>query len=85
MILHSDLAQGFAAERSITPYERQFGFSWYLCPVTLFEHSACLLINVEFGYCHLVQTPSATALAIEEAAITVLVKKSHKPHFASFV
>ena len=40
--------------------------------MTLFEQSAWLLINVEFGYCHLVEMPNATALAIEEAAITAI-------------
>ena len=56
----------------MTPYQHRFGFSWYLCPVTLFKQSEWLLINVEFGVCQLVKKPNATALAVEEAAITAI-------------
>ena len=51
IVVHPDLAGPFASERSITPYERQDGFSWYLCPVVVADKSEWLLVNAEFGYC----------------------------------
>lgn len=40
--------------------------------MTVFEQSAWLLINVEFGFCQLVETPNAAALSVEEAAILAI-------------
>ena len=72
IVVHPDLAGPFASERSITPYERQDGFSWYLCPVVVADKSEWLLVNVEFGYCQLVIAPDKTPNHIADAAISAI-------------
>ena len=67
LILHPDIVGQFALDKPVTPYERQVGFSWYLCPVIVADNSEWLLVNVEFGYCDLVEVNSVTA--VEQAAL----------------
>ena len=51
LVLHPDIVGQVALDKPVTPYERQVGFSWYLCPVTIANVQEWLLVNVEFGYC----------------------------------
>ena len=77
LILHPDIVGQFALDKPVTPYERQVGFSWYLCPVIVADNSEWLLVNVEFGYCQLVIAPEKTALHIGDAAIRAI--ENHLP------
>ena len=58
LILHPDIVSQFELDKPVTPYERRVGFSWYLCPVTVANAREWLLVNVEFGYCDLVESCS---------------------------
>lgn len=77
LILHPDIVGQFALDKPVTPYERQVGFSWYLCPVIVADNSEWLLVNVEFGYCQLVIAPEKTPLHIGDAAIRAI--EDHLP------
>lgn len=70
LILHPDIVSQFALDKPVTPYERRVGFSWYLCPVTVANAQEWLLVNVEFGYCDLVESDSATD--IEQSALDAI-------------
>ena len=70
LILHPDIVGQFALDKSVSPYERQVGFSWYLCPVPVADTHEWLLINVEFGYCDLVE--SGSAADIEQAVLDAI-------------
>lgn len=72
LILHPDIVGQFALDNPVTPYERQVGFSWYLCPVTVANAQEWLLVNVEFGYCQLVIAPDKTPLHIVDAASSAI-------------
>lgn len=72
LILHLDIVGQFALDKPVTPYERQVGFSWYLCPVIVADKSEWLLVNIEFGYCQLVIAPDKTPNHIADAAISAI-------------
>jgi hypothetical protein len=67
LILHPDIVGQFALDKPVTPYERQVGFSWYLCPVSVANKQEWMLVNIEFGYCDLVE--SGNAADIEQAVL----------------
>ncbi len=77
LILHPDIVGQFALDKPVTTYDRQVGFSWYLCPVIVADKSEWLLVNVEFGYCQLVIAPEKTPLHIGDAAIRAI--EDHLP------
>ncbi len=58
LVLHPEIVDQFTLSKPITSYQRQVGFSWYLCPLTVANKQEWLLINVEFGYCDLVESPN---------------------------
>ena len=72
LILHPDIVGQFALDKPVTTYDRQVGFSWYLCPVIVADKSEWLLVNVEFGYCQLVIAPDKTPNHIADAAISAI-------------
>ncbi len=72
LILHPNIVGQFALDKPVTPYERQVGFSWYLCPVIVADKSEWLLVNIEFGYCQLVIAPDKTPNHIADAAISAI-------------
>lgn len=72
IVVHPDLAGPFASERSITPYERQDGFSWYLCPVVVADKSEWLLVNAEFGYCRLANASEKASSYVEQALLNAI-------------
>lgn len=72
LILHPDIVGQFALDKPVTRYERQVGFSWYLCPVTVGNAQEWLLINIEFGYCQVVLAPQKNPLHIADAAISAI-------------
>lgn len=72
IVVHPDLAGQLASGCRFTPYDKRFGFSWYLCPVTVAQEPEWLLVNIEFGYCKLVIAPEKTAHDIADAAIMVI-------------
>ena len=77
LILHPDIVGQFALDKPVTTYDRQVGFSWYLCPVIVADKSEWLLVNVEFGYCQLVIAPETSPVYITEAALTAI--EHHMP------
>jgi hypothetical protein len=69
-ILPPDTLAMFDIDKPVTPYEYRPGFSWFLCPITVADSQEWLLINVEFGYCDLIESNHAEDL--EQAVLDVI-------------
>ena len=72
LITHADIAGQFTVESSITPYQSQQGFAWYLCPAVVADEQVWLLVNVEFGYVELLADDNCRASDIEQAVLDVI-------------
>jgi hypothetical protein len=62
LIFHPDIVSQFSLDKPVTPYERQIGFSWYLCLIIVANQNEWLLVNIEFGYCDLVEINDVTEI-----------------------
>lgn len=76
MLIHSDLHSQLDLIKPVTPYEHRPGFSWVVCPVMVAGEQSWLLINMEFGFCELVE--GITADDIEQSVLDVI--ELHLPH-----
>ncbi len=72
IILHPDFVGQFSIDKPVTPYEHRVGFSWYLCPATVATQQVWLLVNIEFGYCELLDAPENTSADIEQCLLDVI-------------
>lgn len=70
IMLHPDTLAMFDLNKPVTPFEYRAGFSWFLCPITVAKTQEWLLINVEFGYCDLIESNHAEDL--EQAVLDVI-------------
>lgn len=76
LLIHPDLHTQLPLSKPVMRYHHQPGFSWVVCPVVAAGEQSWLLINMEFGFCELVE--GITADDIEQSVLDVI--ELYLPH-----